>query len=166
MQVGQIVNITNKTPMVRMDGAEVVTGKTGKKRERQVLGEEGRLRQQISLADLQEYVEIDQKDREESPTFEPIQEPSPREMPPSAQGLLTPSDGDPNLPAVRGSLDENCHNLQDFVEIDQTDRDESPTFEPIQESPPLRCPPQPSDGEPNPPTVRGSLDENCHKHLW
>ena len=123
MQVGgQLVNITNKIPTVMvgqivistnkvlqvMDGAEVVTGKTGKKRERRVLVE-GKFRQQTSLADLQEFVEIDQKDRDESPKFKPVQESSPPEMPPSAQGLLTPSDGDPNPPAVRGSLDENCH---------------------------------------------------------
>ena len=122
MQVGaQLVNITNKTPMVGggkivistnmvfmgADSAEVVTGKTGKKRERQALVEEGRLRQQTSLADLQQYVEIVLHDREESPKFKPVQESSPPEMPPSAQELLTPSDGDPNPPAVRGSSDEN-----------------------------------------------------------
>ena len=121
MQVGRLVNITNKVPTAMaeqivvstnkvlqvMDDAEVVTGKTGKKRERQVLAEEGKFRQQTSLADLQEFVEIDQTDRDESPKFKPIQESSPCEMPPSAQGLLTPSDGDPNPPAVRGSLDEN-----------------------------------------------------------
>ena len=121
-KVGQLVNITNKTPTVgggrivistnkafmRMDGADVVTGKTGKKKERQVLAEEGKFRQQTSLADLQQFAEIDQKDREELPTFEPIQESSPREMPPSSQGLLSPTDEDRNLPAVRGSLDENC----------------------------------------------------------
>ena len=121
MQVGQLINTTNKVPtamaeqivistnkvLMGMDGAEVVTGKTGKKRERRVLAvEEGRFRQQTSLADLQEFVEINQKDRDESPTFEPVQESSPPEMPPTAQGLLSPSDGDPNLPAVRGSLDE------------------------------------------------------------
>ena len=123
MQVGQLVKINNKVPTVMaeqivistnkvlqvMDGAEVVTGKTGKKRERRVLVEEGKFRQQTSLADLQEFVEIDQTDRDESPTFDPIQESPPPEMPPSAQGLLTPSDGDPNPPAVRGSMDENCH---------------------------------------------------------
>ena len=125
MQVGgQLVNITNKTPTVGggkivistnkvfmgADNAEVVTGKTGKKRERQVLAmEEGKFRQQTSLADLQDFVEIDQKDRDESPKFEPVQESSPHEMPPTAQGLLISSDGDPNPPAVRGSWDENCH---------------------------------------------------------
>ena len=123
MQVGRLVNTTNKVPTVMaeqivvstnkvlqvMDDAEVVTGRTGKKRERQVLAEEGKFRQQTSLADLQEFVEIDQKDRDESPKFKPVQESSPPEMPPSAQGLLTPSDGDPNPPTVRGSLDENCH---------------------------------------------------------
>ena len=123
MQAGQLVNITNKTPIAMvgqivistnkvlqvMDGAEVVTGKTGKKRKKRVLAKEGKFRQQTSLADLQEFVEIDQKDRDESPKFKPVQESSPPEMPPSAQGLLTPSDGDPNPPTVRGSLDENCH---------------------------------------------------------
>ena len=181
---GQLVNITTKTPMVRggkivistnkvfmgSDSAKVVTGKAEKKRERQALVEEGRYRQQTSLADHQQYVEIVPHDREESPKFKPVQESSPPEMPPSAQGLLTPSDGDPNLPAVRGSLDENCHNLQDFVEIDQTDRDESPKLEPLQESSPSEMLPSaqglltPSDGDPNPPAVRGSLDENCHMH--
>ena len=123
MQVGQLVKINNKVPTVMaeqivistnkvlqvMDGAEVVTGKTGKKRERRELVEEGKFRQQTSLADLQEFVEIDQTDRDESPTFDPIQESPPCEMPLSAQGLLTPSDGDPNPPPVRGSMDENCH---------------------------------------------------------
>ena len=123
-EVGQLVNISNKTPTVgggrivistnkafmRMDGAEVVTGKTGKKRERLVLAvEEGKFRRQTSLADQQQFVALEQNDRDESPTFEPIQESSPPEMPPSAQGLFSPSDGGPNLPAVRGSLDENCH---------------------------------------------------------
>ena len=123
MQVGQLVNITNKIPTARggriiistnkvlqvMANAEVVTGKTGKKRERQVLVEVGKYGQQTSPAGLQQFVDINQTDREESPKFEPVQESSPREMPPSAQGLLTPSDGDPNPPPVRGSLDENCH---------------------------------------------------------
>ena len=122
-EVGQLVNITTKTPTVRgrrivisankvfmgADGAEVVTGKTGKKERRVLAVEEGKFRQQLSLADQQQFVEIDQTDRDESPKFEPVQESSPSEMPPTAQGLLTPSDGDPNPPAVRGSLDENCH---------------------------------------------------------
>ena len=117
MQAGQLVNITNKTPTVMaeqivvstnkvlqvMDGAEVVTGKAGKKRERRVLAEEGKFRQQTSLADLQESVEIDQTDRDESPTFDPIQESPPREMPLSAQGLLTPSDGEPTHPQSGGA---------------------------------------------------------------
>ena len=115
------MNITTKTPTVRggkivistnkvfmgSDSAKVVTGKAEKKRERQALVEEGRYRQQTSLADLQQYAEIVPHDREESPKFKPVQESSPPEMPPSAQELLTPSDGDPNPPAVRGSLDEN-----------------------------------------------------------
>ena len=114
------MNITNKTPTVRggkiaistnkvfmgADSAEVVTGKAGKKRKRQALVEEGRYRQQTSLDYLQQYVEIVSHDREESPKFKPVQVSSPPEMPPSAQELLTPSDGDPNPPAVRGSLDE------------------------------------------------------------
>ena len=187
MQIGgKLVNITSKTPTVRgrkivistnkvfmgSDSAKVVTGKAEKKRERQALVEEGRYRQQTSLAYLQQYVEIVPHDREESPKFEPVQESSPPEMPPSAQELLTPSDGDPNPPAVRGSSDENCHNLQDFAEIDQTDRDESPKFDLVQESSPRQMSPSdkglltPSDGDPNPPADRGSLDENCHKHLW
>ena len=97
MQVGQLVN-TNKTPTARggriiistnkvlqvMDGAEVVTGKTGKKRKRQVMMEEGKFGQQMSLADLQQFVDIDQTDREESPMFKPVQESSPPEMPTSA----------------------------------------------------------------------------------
>ena len=109
MQVGQLVNIANKTPTVggekivistnkvfmRMDGAEMVTGKIGKKRERRVLAEEGRLRQQISLGDLQQFVEINQTDQEESPTFESVQESSPCQMPPHPKGCLVPVTGTP-----------------------------------------------------------------------
>ena len=116
---GQLVNITNKTPMVGsgrivtstdkvpqvVEGAEIVTGKTRKKRERQELAEEGSFRQQTTLAAFQQLAEIDPNDREEPPKFDPVQESSeePPKMPPSARRLLPPSDGDPNPPPVRGS---------------------------------------------------------------
>ena len=116
---GQLVNITNKTPTVGagrivtspdkvpqvVEGAEIVTGKTRKKRDRQVLAEEGSFREQTTLADFQRLAEIDQNDREEPPKFDPVQESSadPHKMPPSARRLLPPSDGDPNPPPVRGS---------------------------------------------------------------
>ena len=118
-QEGQLVNITNKTPTVEagrivtspdkvpqvVEGTEIVTGKTRKKRERQELGEEGSFRQQTTLANFQQFVEIDQNDNEESPRFIPVQESSaePHKMPPSARRLLPPSDGDSNPPPVRGS---------------------------------------------------------------
>ena len=90
-----------------VDGAEIVTGKRNKKRERQELAEEGRCRQQTTLADLQQFVEIDYDTEvvEVSPKFDPVQESSadPPKMPPSARGLLPPSDGDSNPPPVRGS---------------------------------------------------------------
>ena len=113
------MNITNKTPTLGTTGklvitphkvpkvmavAKVVTGVmisiSGKEKGLGV--EEGKFTQQTSLVHLQQFVEIDQTDREVSPKFESVQESSP----PSAQGLLTPSDGDPNPPAVRGSLGE------------------------------------------------------------
>ena len=118
-QEGQLVSITNKTPTVgpgrivtsldkvprMMEGAEIVTGKRNKKRERQELAEEGRCRQQTTLADFQQFAAIDQNDRDEPPKFDPVQESSaePHKMPPSARRLLPPSDGDPNPPPVRGS---------------------------------------------------------------
>ena len=91
-----------------MDGAEIVTGKAGRKKE--TLLEGGRFRQQTSLADLQQFAQIDQSDRDESPKFEPVQESSayPHEMPPSAREMLPPGDGDSNPPPppVRGSSDD------------------------------------------------------------
>ena len=114
---GQLVNITNKTPTVgpgrivtspdkvpqMAEGAEMVTGKRNKKRERQELAEEGSFRQQTTLADFHQFAEIDQNDREESPKFDPVQESSaePHKMPPSARRLLPPSDGDSNPPPAR-----------------------------------------------------------------
>ena len=116
-QEGQLVNITNKTPTVgpgrivtspdkvprMMEGAEIVTGKRNKKRERQELAE-GSFRQQTTLTDFQPFAEIAQNDRDEPPKFDPVQESSvdPHKMPPSARRLLPPSDGDPNPPPVRG----------------------------------------------------------------
>ena len=87
-----------------MDGAEIVTGKAGRKKEALLKG--GRFRQQTSLADLQQFSQIDHSDRDESPKFEPIQESSayPHEMHPSARGILPRSDGDSNPPPVRGGL--------------------------------------------------------------
>ena len=118
-QEGQLVNITNKTPTVEagrivtspdkvarmMEGAEIVTGRRNKKRKRQELAEEGSFRKQTTLADFQQFVEIDQSDRDEPPKFDPVQESTarPPKMPPSARRLLPPSDGDPNPPPVRGS---------------------------------------------------------------
>ena len=116
---GQLVNITNKTPTVgpgrivtstdkvarMVEGAEIVTGKTRKKRERQELAEAESFRQRTTLAGFQQFVEIDQNDREAPPKFDPVQESSAEshKMPPSARRLLPPSDGDPNPPPVRGS---------------------------------------------------------------
>ena len=116
-QKRQLVNITNKTSTVGpgrkvsspdkvpqvVEGAEIVTGKRSKK-EREDLAE-GSFKHQTSLADFQQLVEIDQNDGEEPPKFDPVQESSAysHEMPPSARGLLPPSDGDPNPPPVRGS---------------------------------------------------------------
>ena len=113
------MNITNKTPTLGTTGKLVITphkvpqvmavakvatcvmtSTSGKEKGLGV--EEGKFTQQTSLADLQQFVEIDQTDREESPKFEPVQESSP----PSAQALLTPSDGDPNPSTVRGSSDD------------------------------------------------------------
>ena len=118
-QEGQLVNITNKTPTVGprrivtspdkvprvVEDAEIVTGKTRKKRERHELAEAESFKQQQSLADFQQFVEIEQNDREELPKFDPVQESSAysHEMPPSARRLLSPSDGDPNPHPVRGS---------------------------------------------------------------
>ena len=117
-QEGQLVNITNKTPTVGpgrivtspdqvpqvVEGAEIVTGKRNKKRERQELAEEGRFRQQTTLADFQQFAEIDQSDRDEPLKLDPVQESSAErpKMPPSARRLLPPSDGDPNPPPVGG----------------------------------------------------------------
>ena len=120
---GQLVNNTNKTPTLGTTGKLVITphkvpqvmavakvvtcvmtSTSGKEKGLGV--EEGKFTQQTSLVHLQQFVEIDQTDREESPKFEPVQESSPPEMPPSPPGLLTPSDGDPNPLPVRGSLDE------------------------------------------------------------
>ena len=117
-QKGQLVNITNKTPMVgpgrvvnspdkvprMVEGAEIATGKRNKKRERQELAEEGSFRQQTTLADFQQFAEIDQNDGDEPLKLDPVQESSagPPKMPPSARRLLPPSDGDPNPPPVRG----------------------------------------------------------------
>jgi len=103
-QEGQLVNITNKVPQM-MEGSEIVTGKYRKKRERQAWAEDGSFKQQTSLTDLQQFVEIDQNDREEPPRFDPVQESSaePPKMSPSARRLLPPSDSDPNPPPVRGS---------------------------------------------------------------
>ena len=99
---GRIVTSTDKVPQMA-EGAEIVTGKTRKKRERQELAEEGSCRQQTTLADFQQFVEIDQNDREETPKFDPVQESSAEhpKMPPSARRLLPPSDGDPTPPPVR-----------------------------------------------------------------
>ena len=117
--LGELVNIANKTPKVEagrivtspdkvprmVEGAEIVTGKRDKKREIQELAEEGSSRHQTSLADFQQFVEIDQNDREEPPKFDPVQESTagPPKMPPSARRLLPPSDGDSNPLPVRGS---------------------------------------------------------------
>ena len=120
---GQLVSITNKIPALDrsgklvitphkvpkvMEGTAMVTGvMTSTSGKEKGLGvEEGKFTQQTSLVHLQQFVEIDQTDREVSPKYEPVQESSPRQMPPSPQGLLAPSDGDPNPPPVRGSLDE------------------------------------------------------------
>ena len=86
-----------------MDGAEIVTGKAGRK---EALLEGGRFRQQTSLADVQQCAQIQQSGRDESPKFEPVQESSayPHEMPPAARGILPRSDGDSNPPPVRGGL--------------------------------------------------------------
>ena len=117
-QKGQLVNITNKTPTVgqgrtvtspdkvpqMVEGTEIVTGKRNK-RERQELAEEGSFRQQNTLADFQQFAEIDQNDGDEPLKLDLVQESSaePHKMPPSARRLLPPSDGDPNPPPVRGS---------------------------------------------------------------
>ena len=121
---GELVNTTNKTPTLDrsgklvissdmvpkfLEGTEMVSGgetsTSGKERER--FAKEGRLEQQPSLADLQQFVEIDQNDREELPKFDPVQESSAysHEMPPSARGLLPPSDGNSSPPPLRTGLD-------------------------------------------------------------
>ena len=81
------------------------TSTSGNERER--LAKEGRLEQQPSLADLQQFVEIEQNDREEPPKFDLVQESSAysHEMPPSAQGLLPPSDGNSSPPPLRIGVD-------------------------------------------------------------
>ena len=117
--IGELVNTTSKTPTLNRSGKLVispdkvpkllegtvmvtggVTSTSGKERKR--LAKEGRLEQQPSFADLQQQsAEIDQNDREEPPKFVPVQESSAYsyEMPPSARGLLPPSDGDSNPPS-------------------------------------------------------------------
>ena len=117
--IGELVNTTSKTPTLNrsgklvispdkvpklLEGTVMVTGSvtstSGKERKR--LTKEGRLEQQPSFADLQQQsAEIDQNDREEPPKFVPVQESSAysHEMPPSARGLLPPSDGDSNPPS-------------------------------------------------------------------
>ena len=121
---GELVYTTNKTPTLdrsgkiaistdkvpeTLEGTVIVTGSetttSGKERER--LAKEGRLEQQPSLADIQQFVEIDQNDREELPKFDPVQESSAysHEMPPSARGLLPPSDGNSSPPPLRTGLD-------------------------------------------------------------
>ena len=106
VEEGRIVTSPGKVPWM-VEGTEIVTGKRNKKRERQELAEEGRCRQQTTLADLQQFVEIDYNTEvvEVSPKFDPVQESSayPPKMPPSARRLLPPSDGDSNPPPVRGS---------------------------------------------------------------
>ena len=103
-QKGQLVNITNKISTVGLgrvvtspdkvpqvvQGAKIVTGNPRKMRKRQALTEEGSFKHQTSLADFQQFVEINQNDREELPKFDPVQESSAysHEMPPSARGLL------------------------------------------------------------------------------
>ena len=89
-QKGQVVNITNITPTLgpgrivtfpdnvprMVEGAEIVTGKPRRMRERHELAEEGSFKHQISLVDFQQFVEINQNDREEPPKFDPVQESS------------------------------------------------------------------------------------------
>ena len=105
---GTLVISPHKVPKslevtVMVTGSETST--SGNERER--LAKEGRLEQQPSLADLQQFVEIEQNDREEPPKFDPVQESSAysHEMPPSARGLLPPSDGNSSPPPLRTSLD-------------------------------------------------------------
>ena len=100
---GKLVIATDKMPKL-LEGTVMVTGgvtsTSGKERER--LANEGRLEQQPSLADLQQFVEIDQNDREELPKFDPVQESSAYShyMPPSARGLLPSSDGNSSPPPL------------------------------------------------------------------
>ena len=122
---GQLVYTTTKTPALDRSGKLVIssdkvlklfegtvmvtgsaTSTSGKERER--LAKQGRLEQQPSLADLQQFVEIDQNDREEPPKFDPVQESSAysHEIPPSARGLLPPSDGNSSPPPHRTSFDD------------------------------------------------------------
>ena len=105
---GTLVISPDKVPKslevtVMVTGSETST--SGNERER--LAKEGRLEQQPSLADLQQFVEIEQNDREEPPKFDPVQESSAysHEMPPSARGLLPPSDGNSSPPPLRIGLD-------------------------------------------------------------
>ena len=121
---GQLVYTTYKTTTLDRSGTLVIspdmvpkslkvtvmvtgseTSTSGNERER--LAKEGRLEQQPSLADLQQFVEIEQNDREEPPKFDLVQESSAysHEMPPSAQGLLPPSDGNSSPPPLRTGLD-------------------------------------------------------------
>ena len=121
---GQLVYTTYKTTTLDRSGALVIspdmvpkslkvtvmvtgseTSTSGNERER--LAKEGRLEQQPSLADLQQFVEIEQNDREEPPKFDLVQESSAysNEMPPSARGLLPPSDGNSSPPPLRTGLD-------------------------------------------------------------
>ena len=107
-RAGKLVISPDKVPEP-LEVTVMVTGSatstSGNERER--LAKEGRLEQQPSLADLQQFVEIDQSDREELPKFDPVQESSAysHEMPPSARGLLPPSDGDPSPLPVGTGLD-------------------------------------------------------------
>ena len=112
------MNITSKTPTVgpkrivtspdkvpqMAEGAEIATGKPKKRKERQELAEYGSFRQETTVTNFQQFVEIDQNDKEDPPKFDPCQESSaePPKMPLSARSLLPSSDGDPNPLPVRG----------------------------------------------------------------
>ena len=105
---GKLVTSPDKVPEP-LEGTVMVTGSatttSGKERER--LAKEGKLEQQPSLADIQQFVEIDQNDREELPKFDLVQESSAysHETPPSARGLLPSSDGNSSPPPLRTGLD-------------------------------------------------------------
>ena len=72
---GRIVISPDKVPQV-VEDAKIVTAKPRKMRKRQELTEEWSFKHQTSLADFQQFVEIDQNDREEPPKFDPVQESS------------------------------------------------------------------------------------------